>query len=1138
MFKFYPVKQLGFTLLIALAFSISNAQITTFAGRRFYLGNNGPAVSAGLFAPNAIARDSSGNIYIASVNDNQVRKVDAATQVITTVAGTGTSGFSGDNGLATAAKLNFSGGLPGVAVDKTGNIFISDYFNNRIRKVDASTKVITTIAGTGTGGYTGDGGLATSAQINGPAGIVVDQSGNIFFADNNNSVIRRIDGTTKVITTYAGSLLGSGGYSGDNGPATSAGLNYPEAIALDRSGNLYIADEYNYAIRKVNASTKVITTVAGSGTSGFSGDGGAATAAKIGFATGVIVDYSGNIYISDKGNQRIRKVTAATNVISTVAGTGIAGYSGDGATASAAQVSSPATLQADATGNVYICDANNNRVRKITVATNIITTIIGDGSNGFTGAPDVLKAQLLPIAITGDANGNFYVADGGYYDVRALNSAGSSYIYAGSPSPDANYASKGYAGNGGMASSALFNAPVGVALDASNNLYIADVNNNVVRKIAYSTKIITAFAGSNIAGYSGDGGAATSAKLNNPSGLAVDASGNVYIADALNNVIRKVTAATQVITTVAGNGTAGSAGDGAAATAANLSKPQGVAVDASGNIFILDRGNNKIRMVTASTLKISTILSNGHVLSGVAVDGTGNVFVSDSTASTIIKLTAPAYTASVVAGNGTAGYADNASSATSGQLNYPGGLMAVGGVVYVADINNNVIRRIVPASLVTPAIAGNTISTVDSTITCRGQIALTTLSGTIPTGGTGTYAYQWLTSTNNVTYTPVVGATAQNYAVNATITATAYYRRLVTSGTVSDSGNVLSFIVRTAPVPVIKGTLPNTFCRGLIDTLSTTVSYSAYLWNTGATTAKIIDTLSKTIYVTVTDAYGCKGTSANLVITVNPLPTRPTISTTPTTVTSLCPGTVATLTSSAATGNKWSSGQTTQVINVTTAASYAVTVTDANGCSSTSASKTVSYKTCPTPSSPTSSSITGTKATLKWRKASCGVGYTLQYAVYGTTSWVTVSVTDTVYNLTGLARSTKYQWKVSTLCVASPAVSSAYTSAVTFTTTNATTLQADGTFGSAEALASANLQPVIKATVYPNPSLSAAALNVSGVTGKSTIVITDMQGRKLWQAEINGDKLLTLPTQTYAAGIYLVTITNKNASKVIKLVKQ
>jgi len=1360
MTKFYTGKTFFSFLLIVLLHSFSTAQITTVAGRRFYLGDNGPATSAGLFNPYGIGIDASGNIYIATTRDNRVRKVDASTQTITTVAGTGVAAYLGDGGLATAAQLNLNVGLPGVTADNSGNIYISDYFNNRIRKIDAATKIVTTIAGTGTGGYSGDGGPATSAKINGPAGILLDAAGNIFFTDNNNSVVRRIDVTTKIITTVAGNGVGS--YGGDGGLATAASLSYPECIALDATGNLYIADEYNNVIRKVDASTKIITTVAGNGGHGYAGDGGQATAASLGYVVGVAVDANGNIYIADQTNNRIRKVTNATKIITTIAGNGAAGFSGDGGAASAAQVNRPTYLQVDVAGNLYINDLGNNRVRKITAATNNINTIAGDGTDGFTGAPDASKAQLLPQAVTMDALGNLYIADGLYYDVRAVNVANSSYAFAGSPNPDYKYASKGYGGNGNIANSALYNAPYGVVVDASNNVYIADVFNNVIRKVNYSTKFITNIAGNATAGFSGDAGAATSAQLNNPYGLAIDKNGNIYIADALNNRIRKVAAATQIITTIAGTGAAGNTGDGAAATAAQISNPRGVAVDVTGNVFILDKGNNVIRMVAAATQKISTVLNNGHSLTGVATDASGNVFVSDSTAGTVIKLAATTYTASVVAGNGTPGYADNATSAALGQLSYPGGLYVSGTSVYVADINNNVIRKFTPATTITlTPIANNTISTVDSITTCTGKIILSTLTGTLPTAGTGTYAYSWLQSPDGVTYTAISGASLQNYAVGAAITQTTYYRRLVTSGSYSDTSNAVVFHVYTKPVPVIslKGT--TTICKGLKDTLYTTVAYSKYAWSTGETTATIIDTVSRTNTLTVTDSNGCGGTSAAVAVTVNALPATPTITVSPANTTTLCPGTPVTLTSSTAANYKWSTSATTSSISVTaagnytvtitdvngctntsaakaiayaavttptitsspatttslcpgtavtltsstaskykwstaattasiststagsftvtttdangcnttsaakvisyavvtkptitsspavttnlcphtvvtlsssaavtykwsttattssistsstgsyvvtttdangctavsaakvlsyttvttptitssptvttklcpgtaitftsssaaqykwsttattasittsTAGNYSVTTTDANGCTATSAAKTVSYGTCGAPLLVSSSGVTGTKATVKWHKVACAVNYSLQYAVNGSSSWTTVTATDTSYTLTGLTKSTTYQWQVSTVCVASPLTVSASSVSSKFTTTNASTLMEDATFGGTKSLQSASLQSTDWAVVlHPNPVVSSAMLDISGNPGKTALVITDMSGRKVWQAEVSGNKQVVIPSEKFAAGMYFITLSNEKSQKVIKLIKQ
>jgi PKD repeat protein len=381
---------------------------------------------------------------------------------ITTLAGTGTAGFAGDGGQATSAQLN----LPtGVAVDGQGNLYIADYVNHRIRKV--SSGIITTVAGTGTAGYSGDGGQATSAQLDYPFGVAVDAQGNLYIADQVNQRIRKVSGG--IITTVAGT--GTAGYSGDGGQATSAQLNNPIGVAVDGQGNLYIADYMNHRIRKV--SSGIITTVAGTGTAGYSGDGGQATSAQLDGPVGVGVDAQGSVYIADQGNQRIRKLSGG--IITTVAGTGTAGFLGDGGQATSAQLNSPFGVAVDGQGNLYIADASNHRVRK--VSGGIITTVAGTGTSG-------------------------------------------------------------YSGDGGQATSAQISEPVGVAVDGQGNLYIADYDNQRIRKV--SGGIITTVAGTGTLGFSGDGGQAASAQLYYPHGVAVDGQGSVYLGDSFNHRVRKI----------------------------------------------------------------------------------------------------------------------------------------------------------------------------------------------------------------------------------------------------------------------------------------------------------------------------------------------------------------------------------------------------------------------------------------------------------------------------------------------------------------------------------------------------------------------------------------------------------------------
>jgi sugar lactone lactonase YvrE len=334
----------------------AGAIITTAAGTTAgFSGDNGAATAAQLNQPSGVAVDSAGNIYIADQLNHRLRKIIAASGIITTVAGT-TGGFSGDNGPATTAKLS---NPSGVALDTAGNLYLAEYGNHRIRKIITPTGIITTVAGS-TAGFSGDNGVATAAKLNQPSGVAVDAAGNIYIADSNNNRIRKVITPTGVITTVAGSTAG---FSGDNGLATSAQFNKPVRVILDGAGNLYIADQNNHRIRKVIIATGIITTVVGT-TQGFSGDNGVATAAKLSLPSGLAFDSAGDLYIADTGNSRIRKVMMATGIITTVAGTTL-GFSGDNGPAILAQFNVPSDVVFDGSGNLYIADQNNHRIRKV-----------------------------------------------------------------------------------------------------------------------------------------------------------------------------------------------------------------------------------------------------------------------------------------------------------------------------------------------------------------------------------------------------------------------------------------------------------------------------------------------------------------------------------------------------------------------------------------------------------------------------------------------------------------------------------------------------------------------------------------------------------------------------------------------------
>ena len=626
-----------------------NGQLTVYAGGGFDgLGDGGPATSAELCDPQGIAFDTSGNLFIADECNDRVRRVDAITHVITTVAGNGTVGFSGDGGPATAATLHCP---DSVAVDSSGNLFIADGCNLRVRRVDATTQVITTVAGGGTVGSVGDGGPATSASL-GPIDVAVDRAGNLFIADYGNLRVRRVDAATQVITTVVGD--GTFGYSGDGGPATSAEMRFPTGVRVDSAGNLFIDDSYNgTAIRRVDAATQVISTIAGTGTqtcqitpSCFSGDGGPATSAEINEAEGIALDSAGNLYIADTFNYRVRRVDAATQVIDTIAGNGTTYFGGDGSLATSAQVS-PGAVALDSAGNLLIGDAG--RVRRVDAGTQIITTYAGGGTDPFADGVPAVSALLGVFSIALDRSENLFISSG-VNVVRRVDAAAQTIATVAGQNSEACYPCLGSFGDGGPATSAWLDHPEGLAVDQAGNLFVADWGNFKIRRVDATTQVITTVAGNGTPGFSGDGGPATAATLgaeHGPLGVALDGAGNLFIADGSFHRIRRVDAATGIITTVAGTGSPGGfSGDGGPATSAQLFGPGGVVVDSAGNLFIADSGNNRIRRVDAATGVITTVVGNGTfgfngdgelatsaelaAPSNVALDSSGNLFIADS----------------------------------------------------------------------------------------------------------------------------------------------------------------------------------------------------------------------------------------------------------------------------------------------------------------------------------------------------------------------------------------------------------------------------------------------------------------------------------------------------------------------------
>jgi hypothetical protein len=654
--------------------------INTFAGGG--LPANIAGTSASLLPPGSVAADGAGNLFLA--DEYVVLRWDATSGVLTLVAGNGTRGYSGDNGPAASAQLNSP---TGVAVDAAGSVvYIADTGNHCIRKV--SNGFITTVAGNGTPGYSGDNGPAASAQLKYPKGVAVDSAGNLYIADTSNQRIRMVLNGT--ITTVAGN--GTEGFSGDNGLATGAQLNSPGSIAVDSAFNLYIADTYNQRIREVLSNGAIIATVAGNGTAGYSGEG-PATTVQLNYPEGVAVDAAGNLYIADTNNNRIRKVS--NGAMTTVAGNGTAGYSGDGQ-ATSAQLNYPGGVAVDAAGNLYVADTNNNRIRE--VSSGVITTVAGGGASFGDGGPATGAQLFNPYGVAVDAAGNLYIADSGNSRIRKVSN--------GIVTTVAGNGTQGFSGDNGAATSAQLSNPYGVAVDSAGNLYVADSGNSRIRKVTNGT--IATVAGNGTQGFSGDNGVATSAQLNNPFGVAVDSIGNLYIADSGNSRIRMVS--NGVITTVAGNGAYGYSGDGGLATSAQLGGPDGVAVDSAGDLYIADTGASRLRMVSNGV--ITTVAGNGTQgfsgdggpatsaqfkdLTGVAVDSAGNLYIGDTENNRIRKVSSGVIT--TVAGNGTPGFSGDNGLAASAEMDNPFGVAVdVAGAVYVADLFNDRIRVLTPS---------------------------------------------------------------------------------------------------------------------------------------------------------------------------------------------------------------------------------------------------------------------------------------------------------------------------------------------------------------------------------------------------------------------------------------------------------
>jgi len=620
----------------------------------------------------------------------------------TTFAGPGNPGS--EDGTGSAARFHSP---QSVATDSSGNVYVADTYNNAIRKITPAGAV-TTLAGLA-GSWGSADGTGSAARFNYPTGVATDSSGNVYVADYFNHTIRKIT-LAGAVTTLAG-LAGSSGSS--DGTGSAARFNYPSGVATDSSGNVYVNDTNSYTIRKITPAGAV-TTLAGLAGSWGSADG-TGSAARFDRPAGVATDSSGNVYVADANNRAIRKITPA-GAVTTLAGLAGSWGSADG-TGSAARFDDPLGVATDSSGNVYVADSSNDTIRKITPA-GAVTTIAGLA--GVMGSADGTGSAArfnVPVAVATDSSGNVYVAEYSHA-IRKITPAGAVTTLAGLA---------GGAGSAdGVRSAARFNRPGGLATDSSGNIYVADSDNHMIRKIT-PAGAVTTMAG--LAGVDGSAdGTGSAARFWYPRSVATDSSGNIYVADSYNCTIRKVTPA-GAVSTLAGLAHLIGSADGTG-SAARFFLPEGIATDSSGNVYVADAGNFTIRKITPAGA-VTTLAGLAGVdgstdgtgsaarfehPAAVATDSSGNVYVADYYNETIRKIT-PAGAVTTLAGlAGALGSADGTGSAA--RFNGPLGVATdSSGNLYVADADNNTIRRITAVGVVTTlaGLAGSSGSAADGT---------------------------------------------------------------------------------------------------------------------------------------------------------------------------------------------------------------------------------------------------------------------------------------------------------------------------------------------------------------------------------------------------------------------------------------
>ena len=975
--------------------------IHTYAGTGGYTfgGDGGPATAAQMMNPFGLYMDQSGNLYICDQLSNRIRVVNSS-GVISTVAGSGAFGggtgtYSGDGAAATAATMNDP---TGVYCDQAGNIYIADRGNSRVRFVNKSTGLISTIAGTGTAGFSGDGGSATAAKLNADAFIYLDANANIYISDYNNNRIRKIapvgtsiqassaticqgvpvlftDSTSGGTWTssnpavaYVGTAIGEvTGISA--GTATisyavnfSCGLTYvlqpvtvnsfsagtlsgpsivcpgntitltdatgggtwsssnPAAATVSggvvtgvAAGNTTISYTITNGCGTLAARQQVIvgvpqiSTFAGTGTAGSTGDGGQATAATFNATHSIWSDASGNTYIADVNNHKIRIVNPA-GIVSTFAGTGVAGSSGDGFPATNATIQSIFSIVTDATGNLYFADNVSNRVRMINTS-GIISTIAGTGTAGSLGDGGPATAAQLsgPGGLSFDQVGNLFIGDGNNNKVRKISPSGIITTYAGT-------GVLGSSGDGSLAILATLSHPNYLHCDGSGNLYVADNGNSKIRKID-AFGVITTVAGTGTSGALGDGGPATAAQLSFPGGVALDGAGNIYIAGDGNQKIRIVYASSGIINTYAGTGTAGYSGDGGAPATAKLNTPVDVYFDNNGNLFIADNANNAIRKIAPVNASVTALAGPNTVCQG------STITLTDITSGGTWSSSAPA-----IATVGTSGIV---TGVTAGVANISYSVVFSCGTI---SVSQSVTVNALPA--VPGPITGPTNVCAGASVTLNDATAGGNWTSTIPVVAT-------IGSTSGSLTGLTAGVTVVSYTISTSCGSNSVFRNdTVFSAPGAITGVLAACVGLTSP-------LGNSVAGG------TWTSSNPAVASVGSSSGIVTGVTPGTVTITYNTGGACSST-ASFTVNANPAAITP-----PGAVT-MCVGATASLGDVTA-GGTWSSAVpatatvgTSGIVTGVAAGTVNILYTTAAGCSAT---KSVTVLPTPTALAPTSATV-------------------------------------------------------------------------------------------------------------------------------------------------------------------------------------